>query len=101
MKPNYRRCISCRRVAPKPEFWRIVRLFPDRTVQLDQGAGRAAYLCPTADCLHLAQKKNRLGRSLKAAVPNTIYEELGQRLSSTNTASPPNSVANPSGAKQV
>ncbi|NJK30007.1 MAG: YlxR family protein, partial [Acaryochloris sp. SU_5_25] len=24
MQPNYRRCISCRQVAPKSEFWRIV-----------------------------------------------------------------------------
>ncbi|NES45910.1 MAG: YlxR family protein, partial [Moorea sp. SIO2C4] len=26
MKPNYRRCLSCRKVAPKQEFWRIVRV---------------------------------------------------------------------------
>ncbi|MFM8007868.1 MAG: DUF448 domain-containing protein, partial [Dolichospermum sp.] len=27
MKPNYRRCISCRQINLKQEFWRIVRVF--------------------------------------------------------------------------
>jgi uncharacterized protein len=82
MQPNYRRCISCRQVFPKEGFWRIVRVFPSQTVQLDQGMGRSAYLCPQASCLQAAQKKNRLGRSLKAAVPEDIYQTLWQRLAS-------------------
>jgi uncharacterized protein len=82
MQPNYRRCISCRQVFPKEGFWRIVRVFPSQTVQLDQGMGRSAYLCPQASCLQAAQKKNRLGRSLKAAVPEEIYRTLWQRLAS-------------------
>lgn len=80
MKPNYRRCISCRKVAPKEAFWRIVKLYPSDRVQLDTGMGRSAYLCPEASCLKMAQKKNRLGRSLKAAVPPELYSTLGQRL---------------------
>lgn len=80
MKPNFRRCISCREVAPKHELWRIVRVHPTRTVQLDQGMGRSAYLCPKADCLKAAQKKNRLGRALRAAVPEAVYSQLWQRL---------------------
>ncbi|MCW6034810.1 YlxR family protein [Spirulina subsalsa FACHB-351] len=80
MKPNVRRCVACREVAPKTSLWRIVRLYPSQTVQLDGGMGRSAYLCPRADCLQAAQKKNRLGRSLKTQVPSTIYEELWQRL---------------------
>jgi predicted RNA-binding protein YlxR (DUF448 family) len=84
MKPNYRRCISCRRVGQKQEFWRIVRVFPSRKVQLDQGMGRSAYICPQADCLQAAQKKNRLGRSLHGTVPETLYQTLWQRLSERN-----------------
>ncbi|MGL5192492.1 MAG: YlxR family protein [Chroococcales cyanobacterium] len=80
MKPNYRRCISCRKVAPKEAFWRIVKLYPSDQVQLDTGMGRSAYLCPEASCLKTAQKKNRLGRSLKTAVPPELYSTLGQRL---------------------
>jgi len=80
MKPNYRRCISCRQVGLKEEFWRIVRVFPSSTVQLDQGMGRSAYICPQASCLQAAQKKNRLGRSLHATVPEALYQALWQRL---------------------
>jgi len=84
MKPNYRRCISCRRVGTKTEFWRIVRLFPSGKVELDQGMGRSAYICPHPDCLHKAQRKNKLGRSLKETVPETVYETLWQRLGQEN-----------------
>lgn len=80
MKPNYRRCISCRQVAPKETFWRIVRIYPSHEVQLDKGMGRSAYICPEKSCLDAANKKNRLGRSLKAPVPKEIYQILCQRL---------------------
>lgn len=78
---NHRRCVSCRHVAAKESFWRIVRVFPSGTVQLDKGMGRSAYLCPVVSCLQTAQKKNRLGRSLKAPVPEEVYQVLWQRLS--------------------
>lgn len=81
MEPNYRRCISCRKVALKQEFWQIVRVHPSRTIVLDQGMGRSAYLCPQADCLRAAQKKDRLSRVLKAAVSEQIYQDLWERLS--------------------
>lgn len=80
MITNYRRCLSCRRTAPKEEFWRVIRVSPDHQVQLDQGMGRSAYLCPQASCLTTAQKKNRLGRSLKAPIPDQIYQQLSCRL---------------------
>jgi predicted RNA-binding protein YlxR (DUF448 family) len=80
MEVNYRRCVSCRRIGHKSEFWRIVRVHPDQTVQLDEGMGRSAYLCRDPECLRAAQKKNRLGRSLKTAVPEAIYQTLWHRL---------------------
>ncbi|MBW4517440.1 MAG: YlxR family protein [Timaviella obliquedivisa GSE-PSE-MK23-08B] len=85
MLPNYRRCISCRKISPKEGFWRIVRVFPSHIVQLEEGIGRSAYLCPQESCLQVAQKKNRLGRSLKAAVPEELYQSLWQRLSAPPT----------------
>ncbi len=81
MKPDYRRCLSCRKVGLKEEFWRIVRVFPSGQVQLDRGMGRSAYICPQASCLCASQKKNRLGRSLRASVPEALYQTLWQRLS--------------------
>lgn len=86
MEPNYRRCLSCRKVAPKQAFWRVVRVYPSRQVQLDEGMGRSAYLCPQASCLAAAQKKNRLGRSLHTSVPEHLYETLWQRLATRPTA---------------
>ncbi len=80
MKPNHRRCISCRRVALKQEFWRIIRVNCSGQLQLDQGMGRSAYLCPQVDCLQAAQKKNRLGRSLRTSIPPGVYATLWQRL---------------------
>ncbi|MGJ3248014.1 MAG: YlxR family protein [Elainellaceae cyanobacterium] len=80
MEQNYRRCISCRTVAPKQKFWRIVRVYPSRTLQLDSGMGRSAYICPDPECLKAAQKKNRLGRALRVPVPPALYEQLWQRL---------------------
>ncbi|HAX74477.1 MAG TPA: DUF448 domain-containing protein [Cyanobacteria bacterium UBA11372] len=81
MKPNFRRCVSCRKVAPKEDFWRIVRADPSGQVVLDQGMGRSAYLCRDSRCLLAAQKKDRLGRALKAPVTPQIYQKLWQRLS--------------------
>jgi uncharacterized protein len=49
-------------------------------VQLDVGMGRSAYLCIQSDCLTTAQKKNRLGRALKAPVTAEIYQQLWSRL---------------------
>ena len=83
-KTNYRRCVACRKLAPKQSFWRIVRVYPSQTVQLDQGMGRSAYLCPNQDCLTLAQRKKRIGRSLKKNISSEIYQQLALRLEQGN-----------------
>lgn len=80
MEPNHRRCVSCWQTGPKTQFWRVVRTHPTGAVQLDQGMGRSAYLCPTADCLKVAQKKRRLSRALKTTVPPSLYDRLWERL---------------------
>ncbi|WP_072620812.1 YlxR family protein [Spirulina major] len=95
MHQNYRRCLACRTCGPKVIFWRIVRLHPTRTVQLDEGMGRSAYLCPTADCLQGAQKKNRLGRSLKTNIPDAIYDALWERLNQSSSLADCPTVKNP------
>ncbi len=94
MEPNYRRCVSCRKVATKQSFWRIVRVSPSQAdappiVQLDSGMGRSAYLCPQTTCLQLAQKKNRLGRALKAAVADELFQTLWQRLAHSSEVTQP------------
>jgi uncharacterized protein len=81
MLKNHRRCVSCRRVADRTEFWRVVAVHPTHNVQMDVGMGRSAYLCIQSECLTAAQKKNRLGRALKAPVTAEIYQQLWSRLS--------------------
>ncbi|GBO56353.1 hypothetical protein APA_4683 [Pseudanabaena sp. lw0831] len=49
-------------------------------IQLDHGMGRSAYLCKKLECLQLAQKKNRLGRSLRTQIPPEIFDILKSRL---------------------
>jgi uncharacterized protein len=84
MNKDYRRCVSCRKLSPKSEFWRVVRYHPSNLVAIDNGntlmQGRSAYLCQMDSCLQVAQKKNRLGRSLKAAVSSDIYQQLSNKL---------------------
>ncbi len=80
MTKDERCCISCRKLAPRSEFWRVVRCHPSKEVKIEidrrHHQGRSAYLCPTASCLQIAQKKNRLSRSLKAPVREEIYQQL-------------------------
>lgn len=80
MQPNYRRCVSCREIAHKQDLWRIVRVHDTKTVQLDIGMGRSAYLCPKRPCLQMAQKKKQLSRALRTPVQDEIYTALVQRL---------------------
>jgi predicted RNA-binding protein YlxR (DUF448 family) len=100
MKPNYRCCASCRKIAPKEAFWRVVRLYPSHQVQLDRGMGRSAYLCREAECLKAAQKKNRLGRSLKAPVSDELYQTLWQRLATSECKSDRTSDSGPAKNRQ-
>ncbi len=80
MTKDFRRCVSCRKIAIRSEFWRVVRCHPSNQITIDLGnrfiQGRSAYLCQTVSCLQLAQKKNRLGRSLKAPIREDIYQQL-------------------------
>jgi uncharacterized protein len=89
-----RRCVSCQRVADRREFWRIVSLPIDKNTDKNTGAatgkkavidlgetsprpmGRSAYICRQYECLNVAQKKNKLGRSLRIPVAPEIYVAL-------------------------
>lgn len=77
---NHRLCISCRQTFHRDQLWRVVRTHPHRQIQLDSGVGRSAYLCPTASCLSIARKKDRLAKALRASVPSEIYQILAARL---------------------
>ncbi|MBE9061024.1 YlxR family protein [cf. Phormidesmis sp. LEGE 11477] len=82
---NHRLCVSCRQTAHRNHLWRVVRTYPHRKIQLDYGIGRSAYLCPNANCLGAAKKKNRLAKALRTAVPSEIYQTLENRLQSQSS----------------
>jgi hypothetical protein len=61
------------------------RVYPDRTVQLDEGMGRSAYLCPQEPAASGQRKRKiRLGRILKGHGCQSIHlpGSLWQRLNS-------------------
>ncbi|MBW4442872.1 MAG: YlxR family protein [Plectolyngbya sp. WJT66-NPBG17] len=89
MQTCHRRCLSCRKVAPKSEFLRIVRLYPSHEISIELGMGRSAYLCPTPNCIQAAQKKDRLGRALKVAIPAEIYQGLKQKQAEFHSLTQP------------
>ncbi|MBD1821041.1 YlxR family protein [Cyanobacteria bacterium FACHB-DQ100] len=88
MPLNYRRCLSCRKVAPKEEFLRVVRLYPSHEIAINTGMGRSAYLCPSPSCIQAAQKKGRLSRALKATVPTELYQHLQQKQVEVHATQP-------------
>jgi hypothetical protein len=77
MQPNYRRCISCRKVAHKRNFIRVVRTSLTGEIELNKGMGRSAYLCPTPACLMQAQKKKQIQRALRV---NTVDQQFYDHL---------------------
>ena len=69
-----RTCVGCRGVFPKDEVIRIVA-GPDGIVidYREKLPGRAAYICPTVECIAKALSKENLSRSLhvKVKAPET------------------------------
>jgi predicted RNA-binding protein YlxR (DUF448 family) len=80
-----RRCVACRRLADRRQFWRVVRL-AGGGLALDQGMGRSAYLCPTAVCLEETRRRRRLQRALRCPVPDSVVNALAVRLNTGNPA---------------
>ena len=66
----------------KKEMFRVLKT-PEEEIVLDATGrknGRGAYLCPSSDCLEKAIKSRGLERSLKIAIPATVYEELKKEM---------------------
>ena len=80
-RPVLRRCVACRELFDRSMLWRVIRDHRDG-VLLDQGMGRSAYLCPQESCLEEAQRRKRLQKALRCQVPDSVLEELRERLKS-------------------
>ena len=73
-----RQCTGCREMKSKKEMIRVLKTAEDEIVLDTTGRknGRGAYVCHSRECLEKAIKNHGLERSLKAAIPDEVYENL-------------------------
>lgn len=73
-----RQCTGCREMKSKKEMIRVLKTAEDEIVLDTTGKknGRGAYLCFSRECLEKAVKSRGLERSLKAAIPEEVYQNL-------------------------
>ena len=77
-KVPLRQCIGCGEMKSKKEMLRVLKT-PEDEIILDATGrknGRGAYLCFDKECLQKAIKNRGLERSLKTAIPVSVYESL-------------------------
>jgi predicted RNA-binding protein YlxR (DUF448 family) len=76
-------CLACRKVKPKRELIRLVRM-ADGGIEIDLGgkqAGRGAYLCALPECWAIGLKGDRLERALKTTLTGSNRERLSEYAS--------------------
>ncbi|MGN8630943.1 RNase P modulator RnpM [Blautia sp. HCP3S3_G3] len=73
-----RQCTGCREMKSKKEMIRVLKTAEDEIILDSTGKknGRGAYLCFSMDCLEKAIKSHGLERSLKASIPEEVYQNL-------------------------
>ncbi|MDR0859362.1 MAG: YlxR family protein [Oscillospiraceae bacterium] len=100
MKPKSqpeRMCAACRTNRNKRELIRVVRLAlpkdaPKDTVPAlvidDKGKlnGRGVYVCADVGCIKKLRKIRAVERMLKVQVPETLWEELQCRITTTTNS---------------
>ena len=77
-----RTCVATQEKLPKKELTRIVRTVDGNVVIDDTGKinGRGAYLKLSLDAIEKAEKTKILDRKLEIEVPDSIYDELKNKL---------------------
>ena len=77
-----RTCAVTGEKLPKKELTRIVRTTDGNVVVDDTGKinGRGAYIKLSLEAIEKAEKTKVLDRKLEVEVPNTIYEQLKEKI---------------------
>ena len=78
-----RQCTGCREMRSKREMIRVIKT-AENEICIDATGrknGRGAYICPNMECLRLAMKNRGLERSLKTAIPESVYRQLEEEMS--------------------
>ena len=81
-KIRMRQCVGCGEMKAKKELIRVIKT--EEEVLLDTTGrknGRGAYICANPECLKKARKSKGLERSLKASIPDEVYENLDKEMS--------------------
>ena len=79
-----RRCTGCGEHFPKNTLIRVLRT-PEGDVVLDlvgKRSGRGAYICPRKTCFARARKSKRIENVLECQIPDSIYDEMQERIES-------------------
>ena len=78
-----RQCTGCREMRSKREMIRVIKTAENEICIDPTGRknGRGAYICPNMECLKLAMKNRGLERSLKTAIPESVYRQLEEEMS--------------------
>ena len=77
-----RQCVGCGEMKAKKELIRVIKT--EEEVLLDTTGrknGRGAYICANPECLKKVRKSKGLERSLKASIPDEVYENLEKEMS--------------------
>lgn len=77
-----RKCVGCGEMRAKKELIRVIKT--EEEVLLDATGrknGRGAYICASPQCLQKARKSKGLERSLKIAIPESVYDSLEKEMS--------------------
>lgn len=78
-----RRCVACRRVAPKPELLRLT--YHGGEIVVDEKAclpGRGAYLCRSKRCVEEALRRRLLAKALRLQSDTLLSATEEDRLRS-------------------
>lgn len=82
-KVPMRQCTGCREMKSKRDMIRVIKT-AENEICIDATGrknGRGAYICPNMVCLKQAIKNRGLERSLKTAIPETVYQQLEEEMS--------------------
>ena len=82
-KPILRRCVTCKKMANRQQFFKITKDYRDGLV-IENGMGRSAYICRNDICLTEAWRRKRLQKALRCQIDPTIIEILQENLKTWN-----------------
>lgn len=94
-----RTCVVCRQTSEKKTLLRVVRA-PEKeggAINVDRTGranGRGAYICASLECIEKAIKQKRFERSLSAAAPLALGEDLKALAAQVSPANDPTAAPN-------